>query len=1009
MGVKSYLTEREYIKNDNCNNTALVERWKKLLGEDVYNKLIQTVPEFQCYLREEQFTEQHSEDSAIAGLGEQENHKIADPDIFFPEFYNRFLKSATARLKRRLKDMEAHFSQDIYEDFEKHLVGNFEKICLRTLIVEMHLFKDNGWLQGADSKEEYEYFCRKIVGTAEFGERLREQYPVMFRCIGEKAEQIINYYQEIIVTFAKEKKEIGDKIFDGEVIKRITRLRGNFSDVHKNGKQVLHVRIDDNKDILYKPHSMENERIYQELLEWMEEQTHIRQYSYPFLSYENHSWCKIVEYQSCESEKQLSEYYRRLGVQLFLAYMLGTKDLHCENLIACGEYPVLIDLETLIQVQGHKDRHTVGEEICYQLSESVLYTGMLPLYHWNNEGTGVNSSAISGAEGQSYPFRVPTVLNAKTSEMRIGYYSPISKNSQNLATVKGEFQSPAEYKGEMLEGFTEAYRHVMLQKEEFRSLLDGIANTPNRFLVADTQRYSMVLSSSYHPSLLMDGADREIFLYSMWKGRQLKEREIVKSEVKDLLRGDIPYFYYNVSETGLYSSDGKVIEDYFAQPAITAIYHKLDGLNNQDLVQQCEYICLAIELMPQEKESFTNRVYYVDENVAEGKAQTDKTAKKSAIEGLRTRLLRHAVWNQDRTEVSWFTTSMYHYNSSTWKIKPMNYYLYDGLAGMLLVTYELGEEKLYETLRDMLFRYTLSVRQSSDKLISGRTGMYDGESSIVFAYLLMYCRSNDEEYLKYAKKHARIVERLLGGDGLHDLVSGNAGAAWVLLQLYRITEDKEYLKMAEDAIAYMTTYAQKQQTGIGWLVEKNCPPLAGMAHGNSGILMPLLSLWELTGEDKYEKLAENVWEYESSLYDESIHNWRDLRYVGQGIAMGDSVAWCHGAAGILLSRIECYRIVKDLKWKQRMRDDSVRAYEKLRGYWKRDSWCLCHGIYGNLWILKSGAKVLEEEMNIKMDYNVKLLPQETLNPGLLNGYGGILYYLLCEEKEEFPGILGIID
>lgn len=320
-----------------------------------------------------------------------------------------------------------------------------------------------------------------------------------------------------------------------------------------------------------------------------------------------------------------------------------------------------------------------------------------------------------------------------------------------------------------------------------------------------------------------------------------------------------------------------------------------------------------------------------------------------------------------------------------------------------------GEEKLYATIRDMLFQYTASVSKTPEKLISRHTGMYDGESSIIFAYLLMYRRNGDEQYLKYAKMHARIIEQLVTEDRLNDLVSGNAGAAWVLLCLYKITGDRAYLRTAEDAIEHMRACAVKEQEGIGWLAEKNCPPLAGMAHGNSGVLMPLLSLWELTGDNKYEQLAEKVWRYENSLYDESVHNWRDLRYEGQGSQDGDSVAWCHGAAGILLSRIECYRNTGNLKWEKRLREDIIRAYEKLRAYWKRDSWCLCHGICGNLWILECGAKLLGEELNIKADYNINLLPQETLNPGLLNGYGGILYYLLCEGQEEFPDVLGMME
>ena len=53
--------------------------------------------------------------------------------------------------------------------------------------------------------------------------------------------------------------------------------------------------------------------------------------------------------------------------------------------------------------------------------------------------------------------------------------------------------------------------------------------------------------------------------------------------------------------------------------------------------------------------------------------------------------------------------------------------------------------------------------------------------------------------------------------------------------------------------------------------------MAGMAHGNSGILMPVLKLWEITKKEKYEILANEIWKYEDSLYDLEQKNWKDMR------------------------------------------------------------------------------------------------------------------------------------
>lgn len=216
--------------------------------------------------------------------------------------------------------------------------------------------------------------------------------------------------------------------------------------------------------------------------------------------------------------------------------------------------------------------------------------------------------------------------------------------------------------------------------------------------------------------------------------------------------------------------------------------------------------------------------------------------------------------------------------------------------------------------------------------------------------------------------------------------------------LYEIIPEKTYLEMTERAADVLEKSAEKQERGIGWTTEEGVPPMAGTAHGNSGILMAFLYLWHVTSKDGYGQLAEKIWEYEESLYDPEINNWLDVRSGKQEADSIGAIAWCHGAPGILYARMKCRKFVKDQKWKNRLEKDMRRAYKKLKECWRRDSWSLCHGICGNLWILEKASEILGEKDEIFGSglawEEVRLLPQEKENPGLLNGYGGILLYLL---------------
>ena len=462
--------------------------------------------------------------------------------VYFKPFYNVLADCGVRKLKSSLTDMRETYSENIYADFTQYLAEQLQEICMRTLIVEMHICKSAGKLKGENNREEYEYYCNKIVGEMVNIKKMFEKYPVLHQCVEKRITYSINFYKEILEHFSKHRATICDQLCRANCFLKIVSIESKHSDVHRGGRHVVKVRLDDGSEILYKPHSMENEKQFGELLHWMSQGLKIAQLDYKFLSYEDHSWCSIVEYKSCKTEDEIKKYYKRIGVQLFLAYFLGTHDLHCENIIASGEYPVLIDLETIVNVQPSKKRVTADEEVNYQLAHSVLYTGLLPIYTWNKDKCGIDNSGISGGTGNYYPFKVPTVSKAETSDMHIVYDYPKATQKQNLVILQDRFPAPVKYEEKLLEGFSLAYQYVLWHKEEFKKKIEKLSFLKSRMLVADTQRYSMILSSSYHPSLLMNENEREAFFISMLKGRNESEDRIAKDEMNCLSHGDIPYY-----------------------------------------------------------------------------------------------------------------------------------------------------------------------------------------------------------------------------------------------------------------------------------------------------------------------------------------------------------------------------------------------------------------------------------------------------------------------------------
>lgn len=1003
----TYLWEREYRKDQRKPvNEKKKQYWDQLLGEALVAEFQKYDLNFKAYLEDQRFERKKGTYTGSLRVEYREwskspdeiRRKIGETKLFFAEFYESFLITGIDEFKRQLNTGKEQIAPGVYEDFRDELAVRLQNIALRTLIAEMHGYKQRGMLKGADSKEQYQDFCKQC-GSEEFFYHIADTYPVLIRCIRERIECQIQYYVQVMQWFREDSDKIGGLFFDGGTQGRITGIESGLSDLHNGGTEVLKICLENGKKLLLKPRSMENEQFFTRLLGWISERTGSSQYHYTILSRYDHSWCEIVEYQSCESEQDIHQYYRRLGEQLFLAYLLGTSDIHTENLIACGPYPVIVDLEALARPGKEIQAESAEDAIYSWIRELVIGTGILPFYVWNKEGEGIDGSAIHSKKGQKLPFQIPAVAEEETSNMYITYREGFTSAGRNLAWMKGKEETIAAYVDDLLSGFSEAYQAVEKEKVFFqRALVEG-KGLQSRVVLMHTQRYAMLLNSSYHPSLLMDGAEREIFLYSIGQGRWDREERIVREEILALLRGDIPCFSSGMDEKSLYAGEEKCEEAFFQRTAYSRILERLGQLDQTDRNKQCDLIRTSMELIPENKEHFMNQIYEVRADNGFGQTM-DKESLNRIIAALTDRLCTYAIWNQKKSEVSW---PVLHFASSgnyAWQIRPMGIYFYDGLSGMLLLTTVMQEkqkseriERIQKALQRQLFRYTDEGMEDLKNLQSQNTGAYTGESSVVYTYLKLYQLTKEAIYLQYARKHAEIVSKIVPKDTCADLLGGKAGAAWVFLQMFEQTGEERYVKEAEKSVYSMLPQAVKMECGIGWKPEIGENPISGMAHGNAGILMPVLALWELTKKQEYEILAEKIREYEESLYDEKRGNWIDRR---QDQEEGeDTVAWCHGAAGILLTRLWCYQRVTDRTWKERLKTDMERAYRKTETYWKRDSWSLCHGTGGNLWILDIADRVLGKEQKNRMDMaGFRLLPQEKLNPGIMSGYGGILLYLL---------------
>lgn len=937
--------------------------------------------------------------------------------LFYP-FYQPWIERGLSCFKKNISE-KCVDAEAICNDFQTILYNRLHPIAFRTLIDEMHWCKEQNLLSGKNSSEEYLYYCNVILKDADYQSDLLKKYPVLSTCLDEACLQTTGNLCCLIQHFLEDIEQIEKDILHQKVDK-LTGISANMSDSHNGGNSVIKLEIDHTCYLIYKPHTLDNEIAYYKLLEYLGEQVHLDFYTPAILSYETYGWEQFIPHTACQTEKEVQRFYQRMGIHLFLAYLLKTNDLHQENLIAYGEYPVFIDLEALWNTSKDMQNNHIEHKILRHLQDSVLSAGILPSYHWLMNENGVNISAISSGEFQTLPVKIPKLANAYTSDMCITYQFGTIPAAKNYVILKDKKVSPESYVNEIIQGFQNSYLFVQQYPDKFTEQLQGFHKLFSRHLITDTQKYTMLLNASYHPQLLDKQESRMKFLQNLHKGKipkdapSISDKAIQILELQDLAQGDIPSFQIKYDNQGLFAHGKILVKDFLNETPELFLLRRIHSLHLKDMHYQTMLIDVAMGIPDDLLRNDSADASVISKDKSMEYLRKD-TISKIICNGL-AHLLDYAIYSDDKQEISWATPQIAGKRNSRFQMRAMDMYLYDGLSGLFLLFYLAVKRSnfseytsIYEKLKHQFFSYTDRIYASTDSP-SANTGIFAGESSIAAVYLILYKDSQESEYLEKAKKHTEIVYRILPTDENSDLISGKAGAILIFLELYSISCEQKYLQWAREAETLLSSSAIKTSDGIAWKSSDSEEPLLGMAHGNAGISLAYGRLYAVTGKPYYAEMLEQIIYYEHIRYNNITEDWYDYRSKHKN-ELNQSIpsAWCHGTGGILSARLELTKLNLPASTQMLIDADMKKAILRVKKSYLRNTLCLCHGVCGNLLILEKYLKQYpdpEVEKICKDGYcyvcnnfssqNLKII-QEKYGVGLMTGYSGILLYLLISE------------
>lgn len=914
------------------DNEKAKQFWEKFLGKDILDELLK-YPELLSMqdAKRAKVTKEEKEFfvKCIFSVSTENGFKFEREERVFDSFYEKLGQYIRIILKQKLI---ASLVENMIDSLVKQIVQRVFWIPFRCLIADMHEKKDAGQLNGHSSTEEYDdYVSKYLLNERECREFLKK-YPIMTELLIRKIRDYINYVDEILQHFYQDRETISKEFHIKQNAMEITKISFNQDEEHFPGRMVARVGLKGGQRIYYKPHSLLLTEKYQKIENWLWEKMGPEKSRHLVASRDDYGWEQEVTEVECKCTKEIKEYYYRCGAECCLTYVLGMTDIHMDNVIAHGKYPVIIDTEFMFD--RRIEVGTQGKNLQQNLMDTVMHTGFVP----NGMGTmHVNVSVLNTCDEQRLPVKMPMVINKGTSEMNISYHYPKLSHKKNMPIYEGKYISFENYMNEFINGFRRAYDCIKADSEVLVEMCQPIMKKV-RYLFRNTQEYYMYITSFNFPELMSNQAKRQLSLWHMNRGLHCNETYRVKIliyEMQCVYDGIVPIFY--ADGKNLLMGDDEYIENYFQRDNEQQLKLRVEKLSDWDKDFQTKVIQSALLMYAKKKDNWDGQLGQPQPKI--GELTAERIAKW---------VFNAAVLTGDKME--W--TSVIYGKDGWTKAGKADIYLYNGLSGILLFFEAMWQKKrentyhsVVEQLKKQLFEHTDTLIQDGSNRQNDKMGLFDGEAAVAFTYWIMYKFTAEESYMIYAKKQCQFILNNAHQVSSDDLIQGRAGIIILMSLMYEETQDRMYLDTAQKVGKNLVESIQSE----------NC--LAGMAHGYSGMAVAMALLGKYTGEENYKEIVLELCRKEDQLFDYSMNNWCDIREGKENPR--NTVAWCHGSAGILLARALIHKISR-LTTNQLFKDIPLNQVIDQMCQTEKTDWCLCHG--------QAGLLVIERYIRHVFDY-----------------------------------------
>lgn len=856
---------------------------------------------------------------------------------------------------------------------------------------------------------------------------LFEEKPVLLRLIASLTRQWIDSSAEFARRLDADLTTIRREFLHREASARVAAIDGDLSDRHNGGRSVLIATFEDSARIVYKPKDLRLDAAWRALIARLNgPKAPLELRAVRVIAREHYGWTEFIEHAGCADQGGCERFFRRAGAWLALFHCFAATDMHQENIIAAGDHPVPIDLETILQSAPAVSRTQDGEEAAASdaaadiIASSVMAVGLLPAY-----GRGPDNKVFAmGGMTADWNSKIKLAWShINTDEMRPAKAKVVDGANPNLPHVGGRYAKLGDHIDIFIAGFEDyaGFLADRIREPDLGNLFRGFAGAPVRKVVRPTRFYSMLLQRLKNHRSMDDGAMWSaqtdfIARLSDWGARSDGNWPFLRAERAALVALNVPHFVSPSDGHDVCDASG-VITTSAAPSGLDHARARATGFDAREIAWQADVIrANTISLKPAAPAEAIAWPRETDIAIAATREMFLSEAGRIATE-LSVRAIRRgpdAAW----IGLDWLG------DAEVFQLASVGPDLYNGRSGIAVFLAAHAAVARHAASAELALaglahlRKKLKDRNAARFARSLGIGGAIGLGSIVYALTVIAKSLQDDRLLADAHAASELIsDDLIAADKRLDVIGGSAGAILGLLRLYRDARTGDVLARAVKCGEHLMRQERIGPQGRRSWVGQGLGPRAlnGMSHGAAGFAYALASLAAATGREDFERAASECLAFENASYDAGRGNWPDHRHEGEP---GWAYRWCHGAPGIGLARAGLLK--RGAMDATVLRTDIRHALTGLEQAWPSEVDTLCCGTLGSVELLcEAGEALNRPELRERAaqrlasvvhaaasagDYRWKS-GRRQFNLGLFRGLAGVGYTLLRQVDDTLPNVL----